>query len=212
MGVASDTAAPDVLLPRMIAVNSTLFLFGLIGAGMLLLGVIIGLAAKGRARAQYVRADALMSPPELRFFATLREAVGDRAVVMGKVRIADLLNVHPRLQGKARLVALNRIAAKHCDFALMNPADGIVLCAVELDDASHNRADVMRRDALVNTAFQEAGVPLHRVKLKEVPDADLLRARLFASPEPVAGRREPTADVSGLAPLPESPRRRPAIH
>jgi hypothetical protein len=57
----------------------------------------------------------------------------------------------------------NRIAAKHVDYLLCDPVTMKPLVAVELDDASHNRADRKGRDELVDKVFQAAGLPLLHV-------------------------------------------------
>lgn len=57
----------------------------------------------------------------------------------------------------------NRIASKHVDYLLCEPDTMKPLFAVELDDASHNRADRKARDEFVDKVFQAAGLPLIHV-------------------------------------------------
>jgi hypothetical protein len=61
-------------------------------------------------------------------------------------------------------VHFNRISAKHVDFLLCDPSDVSPVLAIELDDATHERADRRRRDAFLDEAFASAGLPLARFR------------------------------------------------
>lgn len=126
----------------------------------------------------YYRHDQLMSPAELALFRALRMAVRGRAEVFAKVRIADLLGVRKGGTRKARIVALNRIAAKHVDFVLTDMRAMRVLCAVELDDKSHAQRERQQRDRFVDRAFETAGLPLLRVRAQGRYDVQVLREAL----------------------------------
>jgi hypothetical protein len=140
-------------------------------------------ARRGSGSMPYRIGPALLSPPELAFYRRLRQLVEPRALVFAKVRIADILAVDQRVSGKARIVALNRIAAKHCDFAIVDPEDARPLAVLELDDASHQRRSVRQRDALVDAAFGAAGLRLIRVPLKAPPADEALVAQIFGAVE-----------------------------
>ncbi len=106
----------------------------------------------------------LLTPPEKAFFQFLVKAVGSRAHVCPKVRIADILDVANGFHSKEdQDKAFRMIAQKHVDFAVMD-AHGQVRFAVEVDDSSHDRPDRRERDVFVNDAFGSSGVPLVRVK------------------------------------------------
>jgi hypothetical protein len=76
---------------------------------------------------------------------------------------------------KARQSWQNKINCKHIDFVLCDPEDLNVVMGIELDDASHNRADRQERDKFVNEAFLSAGLPLLRVPLQNSFDLKALR-------------------------------------
>ena len=125
-------------------------------------GALAALAAMfAPSRFPYVKAGPLLSNAERSF---LEEAVAGRYRINVKVRVADVLQVKTGLTGKAAIVALNRIAAKHVDYVLSQRGSFVVAAAVELDDSSHNSADRYRRDEFLNQAFKVAGVPLVRIK------------------------------------------------
>src|SRR5690349_3082483 len=77
------------------------------------------------------------SPAERSFLGVLDQAIGAQYRVFGKVRVADVLSVIRNTDPAKRRSAFNRISAKHFDFIVCTPDDLRVLCAIELNDASH---------------------------------------------------------------------------
>lgn len=121
----------------------------------------------------YERRGRLITKAELRFFRALEICVQERWRIFAMVRMADLLQVSGDV--KARQSWQNKINCKHIDFVLCDPEDLNVVLAIELDDASHNRADRQERDKFVNEAFLSAGLPLLRVPLQNSFDLKALR-------------------------------------
>lgn len=107
----------------------------------------------------YCLRDDFLSPAERSFFGVLQLATGSRAVIFSKVRVADLLYV-PR--GNGHQGYQNRIVAKHVDFVLCDPGSMQPIAVIELDDASHGKADRIERDGFLESAFIAAGLPLIR--------------------------------------------------
>ena len=104
----------------------------------------------------------LLSRGELAFYRALVMAVGDRYIVMVKVRLADLVEVDGA--GAGTMAARNQVIAKHVDFVLCDvEAVGPVL-AIELDDATHGTARGQRADTAKDRALASAGLPLLRVR------------------------------------------------
>ena len=121
----------------------------------------------------YQRKGRLITKAELRFLRALEIAVQERWRIFAMVRMADLLQVSGDV--KARQSWQNKINCKHIDFVLADPEDLNVILAIELDDASHQRADRQERDRFVNEAFLSAGLPLLRVPLQNAYDIKVLR-------------------------------------
>jgi hypothetical protein len=121
----------------------------------------------------YERRGRLITKAELRFLRALEICVQERWRIFAMVRMADLLQVSGDV--KARQSWQNKINCKHIDFVLCDPEDLNVVMAIELDDASHNRADRQERDKFVNEAFLSAGLPLLRVPLQNAFDLKALR-------------------------------------
>lgn len=127
--------------------------------------------------------DDFLSPAECSFYHLLQSAAGDWAVVCPKVSLADLF--FPRTGDYGTNVSYrNRIARKHVDFLLCDPRSMKPLLGIELDDASHNRADRQERDEFVDQAFAAAGLPLHRQRVQRAYNLNALRSSLQA----LAGR------------------------
>lgn len=120
-----------------------------------------GVAGAPPEQAPY-QARPLVSPAERSFFRVLDRAVGDRVLILVKVRLGDVLAARPGLSRGARAGAWNRIRRKHVDFVLCSRTNLAVLAAVELDDASHEAPARRDRDAVVDRALGAAGIPVHR--------------------------------------------------
>ena len=114
----------------------------------------------------YKPVKSLLTPTERSFLGVLDSAAGSDCRIFSKVRLADVIAVKNGLSKSARQSALNRINRKHIDFVICNPADLSILCAVELDDRSHNRADRKERDQFIDKALDAAGIPILHIKTK----------------------------------------------
>ena len=86
----------------------------------------------------YRKLDVLFSPAERSFLGVLDQAVGENAQIFGKVRVADVIAPKKGISPSDWQKAFNKISGKHFDFLLCNKKDLSVLCAIELNDSSHN--------------------------------------------------------------------------
>lgn len=122
----------------------------------------------------YRKKDYLLTKAERSFYEVARTAVADEWTIFAKVRMLDLVWL-PRGTGNAQ-AHRNRVQSKHVDFVLCDPCTLKPLLVVELDDASHQRADRQLRDALVDAVLQAAGLPvLHIATSNGYVTADLAR-------------------------------------
>lgn len=112
----------------------------------------------------YRRKDFLLTAGERAFLGALDMAAGSEARVFAKVRLADLVWMGKGVEG--RTGHQNRVNMKHVDFVVCEVKTLRALVAVELDDATHERADRRARDEFVEGALKAAGLPLVRVRAR----------------------------------------------
>ncbi len=129
--------------------------------------------------ARYDKNSHLFSPAERSFFGVLNQAVQDKAIVLGKVRVADVLKPAKGMKRSDWQKAFNRISSKHVDYVLCNPDDLAILAVVELDDKSHTKGKRIERDRFLDAACKGAGLPIHRFKAQTAYNFTEVRNELF---------------------------------
>lgn len=122
--------------------------------------------------------------------------MSDWALICPKVSLGDLFDADTGSRSQDRSYR-NRIDRKHVDFLLCDPRTVRPILGIELDDRSHQRPDRQERDALVESVFAAAGLPLARVPVRYSYN----RRELAAFLEGAAGpRRPPPSAALDLAP------------
>ncbi len=134
----------------------------------------------------YTKRPILFSPAERSFLGVLDQAVGEEYRIFGKVRVADIVDAQQGLDARGRQTALNRVTNKHFDFVLCRKSDLSVICAIELNDQSHQRRKRQERDAFLAGVCQAVGVPLLQVPAQRgyaIPELrDNIRAAIGEGP------------------------------
>lgn len=125
----------------------------------------------------YKLRDDFLSAAELQFFRVLQQVIAGRAVLLTKVALRDLFYV-PLNDPAAHRTYTNKIDRKHVDYVLCDSGTLKPICAIELDDKSHQREDRQARDVLVNAVFRAAGLPLMRVPVQRTYDVAQLKTAL----------------------------------
>ncbi|GAB1263032.1 DUF2726 domain-containing protein [Aurantivibrio plasticivorans] len=170
----------------------------LILLALLVLVVLAGLAKQGGGADgfSYEKSEPLFSPAERSFFGVLSQAVNDRALVFGKVRVADVLRP-PKGLGRSRWQkAFNRISAKHFDYVICSPDTLSVLAVIELDDKSHSNSKRAERDRFLDSACSSAGLSLYRFKAAKTYNISEVRNVIFPPPEEVAEESPPLEAIN----------------
>jgi hypothetical protein len=110
---------------------------------------------------EYKKKATVMNDSEMALFHALIGGLSDKYFVFPKMRIADILDI---VDGSGYYKRRNDILPKHIDFLIcdewMKP-----LLAIELDGSSHNKLSRITQDVLKNDVFQDAGLPLQRIKV-----------------------------------------------
>lgn len=105
----------------------------------------------------YAKRDDFLSAAEISFFHVLQTILSDELYLLTKVNLADLFFVKRPHENKG---ARGRISQKHVDFVICNKQTMEPLCAVELDDRSHEKESRKQRDAFVDRVFGAAELPI----------------------------------------------------
>lgn len=117
---------------------------------------------QGGFRAGDYCAKRLLTAWEVRALAEMKAELPNSYHACPQVRLADLVEITVRDPGLCR-AALNRVASKSVDFAIIDGTGRAVL-VIELDDRSHDRDDRRLRDQLVNAVLAQCQLPLLRVR------------------------------------------------
>jgi len=138
--------------------------------------------------------DDFLSPAELSFYHVVTTAAAQRAMVCPKVGLGDIFFVSRPQENRA---AFNRIIQKHVDFLVCEPRTMKPLFGIELDDATHARADRQARDEFVRQAFAAASLPLLRFPVQRSYNVQEIATQM----EPLlSGKGVPVAEKLDVAP------------
>lgn len=137
----------------------------LVALAALALVLIFRRKRQGQAQAPWTpyRSKPLLSAWERRMLPVLRTQVPPGFYVCPQVRLADMLSIANDLAGGG-IIALNKVAAKSVDFAIIELETGRVALVVELDDRTHEAPERRNRDRFVNGVLDHAGIPIARFR------------------------------------------------
>ena len=110
----------------------------------------------------------IMTPTEIKYYEDLCDAL-DRAGL--DVSVWPQVNVSAIIEAKSdnskeKARAFNRICRKSVDYVIANKETQETLVCIELDDYTHNWNSRQERDDFINTAFDDVGIPLFRIKVE----------------------------------------------
>jgi hypothetical protein len=126
----------------------------------------------------YEKEPSLFTATESAFLAALDQAGGRQVRIIGKVRLADVVNVRSGLDNSARQTALNKILKKHLDFVACDPKTMAVQFVIELDDKSHRRPDRQERDQFLDQVMQTVGIPIYHFPAQRSYSPEEIKAML----------------------------------
>lgn len=115
------------------------------------------------------RNDGLMTKREEKLFNVLDHACSAYHLKLcPKVRIADILDVRTD-DAQENKIWFRTMAQMHVDFTILDQNNKL-LCALELDDSSHDTEKAREKDRFKSGCFEKAGIPLYR--MREIPKND----------------------------------------
>ena len=114
----------------------------------------------------------LLTANECGFYKSLKPIADKYSIhILSKVRISDIIEVNKGLNNSERTTAFNKIKSKHFDFVITDPKNLYVLCAIELDDKSHERIDRQQRDYFIDKLCETVNLPIiHCTDINGVED------------------------------------------
>ena len=120
----------------------------------------------------------LFTPAERSFLGVLNSILKEDVNILGKVRVADILEPTKGLSPSDRQKAFNKISSKHFDFVLCNKDDLSVTCVIELNDKSHNTKKRKECDAFLEKACEAASLPLVQIPAQAGYSLDEVKRQL----------------------------------
>ena len=138
-------------------------------AGAVFMGVllcVLVLPAKAKSTRAYERIPSILTPAEKHFYKVLSSIYKDEFIIMAKVRLADIVKVSPNIRKKHWWGYFSKISQKHLDILILEKSNLSTLCAIELDDKSHEKRERVQRDTFVNQVMAQTGIPLYRFSVK----------------------------------------------
>lgn len=155
-----------------ILLNHPIWLAG----GVIALCTLIFIFIRTRRMPYYAR-ETLLTSSELKFYQTLRHAIDSNALIMMKVRMADIIHCKDKDWDRGWG---HKISSKHIDFVVIDKETSAIQFCIELDDSTHRTVkERIDRDTFVNKAFATADVKLIRVPVSKFYNVDSLKKSIM---------------------------------
>lgn len=112
----------------------------------------------------------VLTQPEQILFHRLKEALPTQ-IVLVQVAMNALVGIRKNPNWQRQF---NEIAKKYVDYVVCLP-DFTVVAIVELDDASHQRGERIKSDAIKDAAFKSIHYPVIRFHVSDLPSVETIR-------------------------------------
>ena len=89
-----------------------------------------------------------------------------KQLVKKDLKISDIIETHLATNDPNFWNFQSKINQKHIDFLLVSRIDTTPLLAIELDGGSHTDKQRLKRDAIVDSVFHNAGIPILHIPVK----------------------------------------------
>ncbi len=110
--------------------------------------------------------NSLFTQVERSYLNLLEQAVKGKYKVISRVKMADILELKSNVDAKSRIAASVKLNAKYLDFVLCDPEDMSIVAAVDLVNNNSKDGHKAIPDWFVSGAFEAAGIPYVRMKIK----------------------------------------------
>lgn len=132
---------------------------------------------KNKPEYQYTGKTSIMTRNEQYFFDKLEKIIGDRFYIVPQAHLSVFLS--ERIKGQNWRAAFHRINGKSVDFLLCEKGTSRPVIAIELDDFTHDRADRIERDRLVESICENSGILLVRFRDEEWENEQLIYEKII---------------------------------
>jgi hypothetical protein len=123
---------------------------------------------------------AIASPTELKFAATLKQALKSKVLILLKVRVLDVLELEPVADVKRAYFWRDYLGDVYFDFVVCSKQTLAPIVAVELDGDEPLKRGRASRDVAKSTLAKSAGFPVIRIAATDTYTPEALRAKLIA--------------------------------
>lgn len=113
----------------------------------------------------YRKKERVMNESEQALFINLQKFLGDKYIVLSKVRIEDFVEVKNGLKNSDRWSYRGRIKSRHIDFLICDQDTTRPLLAIELDGKSHNSLKRQERDRFIDELYGAINLPVKHINV-----------------------------------------------
>jgi hypothetical protein len=177
---------------------------GWIRAAKHLLGVEHESPTSDHASVPFELRDQFLSDDENSLRRLLCNALGDRAIICPKPRVADVLRIANAGEHIENGV---RISQKSIDFLICDPLSHRPVCAVQVDRFDERTGKYRDRDAFLERAFASAGLSVLHVRSNRHPSPQMILERIVPLLEQRSVRQSGVIKHAGQQHAPASAKR-----
>lgn len=124
---------------------------------------------------RYKHKEFLMTYSEAQFYNQLIKVLEDDYYIFPQVHLPSIID--HRIKGQNWRAALAHINRKSVDYVLCETKNLRPICAIELDDKTHDSESRVNRDREVERILAEARLPLVRFRTpKKISDEEIVRS------------------------------------
>jgi hypothetical protein len=121
----------------------------------------------------------LFSPTEQLLLTALEQALSQQPYkILGKVRLAEILNIIPGLKPQEQRLAAERINQKHLDFVICHAHTSAILGVVLLDKPDQEKLDMQMHKKFIDAVLAAAQIPILHIPTKKGYPVEVLRQLL----------------------------------
>lgn len=128
--------------------------------------ILLFIRITGRSSTPYKKRATVMNSSERKLYFALQKTLGDKYIILSKVRIEDFVAVDSRgLEWKRRQSFRGKIKSRHVDFLICNSSTTEPLYAIELDGNSHINEARIERDNFVDKLYKDIKLPVLHIRV-----------------------------------------------